>query len=336
MSKKRLLINLPPAFFESELMKSRFDALKEEYDVRTSSHNTHEEIHDDLEWAEAVMMWSWPVFRAEEFDYAKNLQFLAQINTTITTATEALKRNISMSEVRHCWSPAVSEMALTLILSGLRLTSNHHMKMRMGTEEWVDAFPTDIDPRERQLAGLKVGIVGFGRVGQGLCNLLKPFNNVISIYDPYLPDAVAEQYGVAKDSVENICAENDVIVLCAANTPEAEHLIKKEHIDSMKENSILVNVGRSMLIDMDALLERLQKNDMIAMLDVFDQEPLEKDSLFRKLENAYLTPHRAGGIYESVYRSIDCLAEDMRLYFAGKDEERKYRVTESQLPCFCE
>ena len=145
MDKKRVLINLPAGFFESELLKTRFDKLKESYYVRTTSHDTHEQIREDLEWAQAVLMWSWPVFGPEEFDLAKDLEFIAQINTTITTASEALKRGIPMSEARHCWSPAVSEMALTLILAGLRRTSTHHMKMKKGTEEWVDSFPIDIE-----------------------------------------------------------------------------------------------------------------------------------------------------------------------------------------------
>ena len=334
MEKKKLHINLPDPFFKHDQLKGRFDALKEKYEVRTSSYNTHEEFQPDLAWPDAILMWSWPKFRDEEFATAKNLKFQGQINTTRTTAEAALKAGVPMSEARHCWSPAVSEMALTLILAGLRKTSQFHMEMRQGTESWVDAFPTDIDPQERRLTGRSVGIVGFGRIGQGLADLLAPFHVKLKIYDPYLPAFVATQYNATLTSVEDICATSEVVVLCAANTDDAEKVVNASHINALQPGAILVNVGRSMLIDMDALLKRLQKGDITAMLDVFDQEPLEADSPFRTLKNAYLTPHRAGGIMESITYALDVLVADMEAQFAGK--ELKFQVKESALPCFGE
>lgn len=334
MEKKKLLINLPKSFFTVEELKERFAKIEEKYDVRKTSHDTHEQIAEDLKWAEAIMMWSWPILGAEEFKAAEQLEILAQINTTKTTAVEATKKGITLSEVRHAWSPAVSEMALTLMLAGLRRTSDFHMKMRTGNDEkiWVEDFPADIDPRERQLTGRKVGIVGFGAIGQRLAELLKPFQVDLLINDPFLPKEVSDRFGAKNTTTDEICRECEIIVLCAANTPEAEKTISARHINAMKKDTVLVNVGRSMLIDMDALAERLKKNDMTAMLDVFDNEPLEKDSVFRSLENAYLTPHRAGGIYASVYRSVDWLMNDIDAFFAGK--EIKYRISEKMAHCF--
>ena len=334
MEKRKLHINLPEPFFKHEGLKGRFAALEEKYEVRKTSYNTHEEIQPDLAWPDAILMWSWPKFRDEEFAMAKNLKYQGQINTTRTTAEAALKAGVPMSEARHCWSPAVSEMALTLILTGMRKVSQFHMEMRQGTEPWVNDFPTDIDPLERQLTGRKVGIVGFGKIGQGLADLLAPFKVQLKAYDPYLPEAVAKSYNAELTTVEDICSTCEVIVLCAANTDDAEKVVNAKHLESIMPGAVLVNVGRSMLIDMDALLTRLQKGDITAMLDVFDVEPLEADSPFRKLKNAYLTPHRAGGIMESIYRAMDVLVVDMEAAFEGK--ELKYQIKESALPCFGE
>jgi len=332
MDKKKLLINLPQGYFEHKMLQSRFASLEKEYDVKKTSCNTHEEIRPFLSWAEAILMWSWPAITAEDFEIATNLKFLGQINTTITTAEPALKKGIVLSEARHCWSPAVSEMALTLILNGLRKVSQFHIEMRQGVESWVDAFPTDINPLERQLTGRKVGIIGFGRIGQGLADLLSPFKVQLQIFDPFLPESVVKGYGAQMSSVDEISRSCEVIVLCAANAETASKTFNAGHISSMLPNAVLVNVGRSMLVDMDALLVRLKKGDITAMLDVFDTEPLEADSPFRVLSNAYLSPHRAGGIMESVLRAFDMLTEDMELYFAG--EKLKYSVNESMLSCF--
>jgi phosphoglycerate dehydrogenase-like enzyme len=73
-------------------------------------------------------------------------------------------------------------------------------------------------------------------------------------------------------------------------------------------------------------------SDLIAMLIVFDQEPLELDSPFRSLPNTYLTPHVAGGIFQSVHRALNWLADDLEAFLRG--EKRKYAVTEKMLEEF--
>ncbi|MCX7934573.1 MAG: hypothetical protein N3A66_04845, partial [Planctomycetota bacterium] len=111
----------------------------------------------------------------------------------------------------------------------------------------------------------------------------------------------------------------------------AKHLLDAEEIASLKPGCVLVNIGRSMLINMPALVKRLRQNDLIAMLDVFDQEPLPKDSVLRTLPNVYLTPHRAGGLVESVVRAFDMLISDLEAALAGR--KRRYAVTEKTIVC---
>jgi phosphoglycerate dehydrogenase-like enzyme len=138
----------------------------------------------------------------------------------------------------------VAELALILMMTGLRQTSGYHIAMTKATEQWLRDFPADIDARERQLAGRSVGIVGFGGIGQHLARLLKPFHVMLRIYDPYLP----------------------------------------------------------------------------------------ADSPLRSLPNTYLTPHAAGGIMESLERSLTWLADDLEAHLNG--QPRKYAVTEKMLVSF--
>jgi phosphoglycerate dehydrogenase-like enzyme len=130
----------------------------------------------------------------------------------------------------------------------------------------------------------------------------------------------------------DLVRNSEVVVLCAANQPGAEHVFGKNEIQALRKNAVLVNVGRSMLIDMNALEDRLRQGDLIAMLDVFDREPLETDSPLRMLPNTYLTPHRAGGIYGSVERALEWLADDLQAFLEGRP--LKYAVTERMLTSF--
>jgi len=300
--------------------------------LRQTSHDTQEQLAPDLAWAEAVLMWAWPDLDGAMLDRAPNLRFVGQINTTRPTVRACLTRGVAISEVRHCWSPAVAEMALALVLCGLRKVSDYHAAMRRAEERWVRQFPADIDPLERELTGMAVGLVGFGGIGQRLAELLQPFHVTLRIYDPFIPEVIVHQHGARQVPLLELARESDVVVLCAANTQEARHLVDRQVIAAFKANAVLVNVGRSMLVDTSALLERLEQGDLIAMLDVFDQEPLEPDSPLRRLPNAYLTPHRAGGLTSSIGRALTMLADDLEAFLAG--EERRYAVTAEMLACF--
>ena len=335
MTKRRtkkcnLLINLPGGFFTTPSLKAVFQRFEKKANVRKTSWNTPEEIAADLAWADAVVMWSWPVLKAETLAQAPNLEFAGHINISLTGARHELEHGLTISEVRHGWSPAVAEMALTLALAGLRKTSAYHMAMRQGTEAWVGSFPDSIDPQERQLTGRTVGIVGLGRIGQRLAELLAPFHVQLRAFDPYLPKAVAAQYGAKLVTLKELIGKSDVVVLCAANTEGARNLLGKAEIAALRPNAVLVNVGRSLLIDMPALAKRLRRGDLVAMLDVFDKEPLEADSVFRSLPNAYLTPHRAGGVMESVERLLSMLADDFEAWQQKKPLQ--YALSEKAIP----
>jgi D-3-phosphoglycerate dehydrogenase len=329
-----LLVNLPAGFFTAEQLKPLFKRMFSLADtVKTASHNTSDEIKDDLSWADAVIMWSWPTLDDVLLEKAKNLKFAGHITITQAAARAELKRGIIVSETRHGFSPAVSEMGLALILSGLRKTGMYHHQMKSGSEAWVGAFPTEIDPLERQLSGKNVGIVGFGGIGQGLARLLAPFNVNLKIYDPYLPAEVAQNYGAQKVEIKDIAANSNVVVLCAAENKGTQKLFDRDEIALLKEDCVLVNIGRASLINMEALVEKLKAcKNMTAMLDVFDKEPLEKDSCLRALDNAFLTPHRAGGLMESVMRILTWLTDDFEAFLNGKPV--KYGINEKMLTCF--
>lgn len=329
--KPNLLVNLPSGFFGAPQLQAIFGRLESLANVRRTSHDTPEQIQDDLAWADAVIMWSWPCLDQRLLDKAPRLRFAGHLNVTQTGARACLKRGIAVSEARHGWSPAVAELALGLILTGLRKISHLHLAMRQGTETWLDfgGQATNVDPDERQLTGRSVGIVGFGRIGQRLAELLGPFHADLRAYDPYLPPGVAEKYGAKLVALPELFGSSEIVVLCAANNAGTEHLVGKKEVDALCRGAILVNVARASVVDMNALLARVEKGEIYAMLDVFEQEPLQADSPLRRLPNAFLTPHRGGGIMESLQRILGMVVDDYEAFLTGG--ERRYPVTEETM-----
>ncbi|HUT32576.1 MAG TPA: NAD(P)-dependent oxidoreductase [Planctomycetota bacterium] len=316
--KTRLLVNLPSGVFRCPSLKGVLRRLARLATLRKRSHNTAEEIAKDLAWADAVLMWAWPPLTRELLATCPRLRFAGHINLAQAGARAELEHGLVVSEARHGWSPAVAELALGLTLCGLRKISDYHAAMRAGTEHWVRDFPADIDPQERQLTGRSVGIVGFGGIGRRLAELLEPFHVHLRAYDPYVPKVVAERYGARLVPLMELARTSEVVVLCAANTAETKSLFGRKEIAALPKNALLVNIGRAWLVDMAALTKRLEKGDLFAALDVFEKEPLPLDSPLRRLENAWLTPHRAGAPIESVVRILNWLADDFEAFLGGQ------------------
>lgn len=331
MSKPNVLVNLPPGFFSHPMLRphwARLEGLAGE--VRYRSWNTPEEIAADLPWCESVLMWSWPRLLDAQLDLATRLKFAAMLDVSQPAARVAFRRGLPISHGRHGWSPAASELALTLILGMLRKTSDHHAAMRAGTERWVKAFPDDIDVAERQLTGRPVGIVGFGQIGRRLAELLAPFRCPLSVYDPFVTDEVLRGFGAVRLGLGELFARNDAVVLCAAGHDGAKKLVGADELGAMRPGSQFVNVCRASLVDTDALVARLSRGDVSAAVDVFDAEPLPLEHPLRSLPNAYLTPHRGGVVIESVQRILTWLIDDTEAFWSSR--ERKWNLHEGMIP----
>jgi phosphoglycerate dehydrogenase-like enzyme len=130
--------------------------------------------------------------------------------------------------------------------------------------------------------------------------------------------------------LDEMLRDSEVVVLCAASNPGTAHLIGREQLALLRPHAVFINVARAALVDTQALVERLQRSDLFAAIDVFDSEPLARDAALRALPNAYLTPHRAGGTMASVARTLNWLIDDFEAVLAG--EQQKYALTEHMLP----
>ena len=194
---------------------------------------------------------------------------------------------------------------------------------------WI-CTPTDIDRRERELTGRSVALIGFGGIGKRLAELLVPFHVDLRIVDPYASAEAAQALGGRLVPLEEALAESEIVVLCAASNRGTRQLLGATEIERLRPNALFVNVARAALVDMDALTARLSRGEMTAMLDVFNHEPLEADSPLRPLPNAYLTPHRAGGLMSSTERIVHRLIDDLEAFLEGRP--RQYPLTEAMVP----
>jgi D-3-phosphoglycerate dehydrogenase len=130
------------------------------------------------------------------------------------------------------------------------------------------------------LAGKTVGVIGYGRIGRRVSDLVAAFGAKPVAYDPV----------TAPGDLNALLASADILTLHIPYSAEAHHLIGADAIASMKKGAYFVNASRGGLVDEAALHEALVSGHLAgAALDVFEQEPYAGP--LRELDNVVLTPH---------------------------------------------
>lgn len=198
---------------------------------------------------------------------------------------------------------AVAEFALTLILSVMKNLPRYDQAARAG--KW-SRF------QMRELTGKTVGLVGFGRIGRRLAELMSGFGVTILAYDPYMNEEAAKERKVQSVSLEELLERSDVISLHLPSTKETYHLINEENIGKMRDGAYLINTSRGALVDEEALYEALACGKLSgAALDVFEKEPVTADNPLFGLEQTVLAPHVSALTYETNYNGGLICAESI-------------------------
>jgi D-3-phosphoglycerate dehydrogenase len=218
------------------------------------------------------------------------------------------RRGIAVGVISN--NNSVAEFAVALILGIMKNLHRFDNAVREGA--W-SRFTM------RELKAKTVGILGFGRIGRRLAQLLQGFDVNLIAYDPYMNEELAAQMNVKSVTLDQLLAESDVVSLHIPATPQTHHLINRETIAKMKDGAYLVNTSRGVLIDEAALKEALESGKLAgAALDVFEREPITKDLPLNSLDNILLAPHVAALSVETNYNAgITCAESVIRVYQGG-------------------
>ena len=174
------------------------------------------------------------------------------------------------------------------------------------------------DPRKgNDVFGKTVGIVGLGRIGQGVARRAAAFSMEILGYDPYIDAVAMATIGVRKVELKDLLSKSDFITLHMPANAETTGMIDAAAIELMKPSAFVINTARGPLIDEPALLAALKSGRIAgAGLDVFIDEPLESSPFF-ELDNAIVSPHIAGNTAESMARMAERAVDNVIAVEAG-------------------
>jgi phosphoglycerate dehydrogenase-like enzyme len=159
-----------------------------------------------------------------------------------------------------------------------------------------------------------IGIVGVGEIGKRVAEIGKAFGCYIIGVKRTISEEIEnvdELYSI--ENLDKLLEKSDYVVLCLPSTKKTENMFTLKEFKKMKKSAVIVNIGRGHVIKDEDLVKAL-KDGVIkgAALDVFRNEPLEKDSPYYELENVLITPHHSGSTRRYDERSIKIFCENLK------------------------
>jgi len=215
---------------------------------------------------------------------AQNLKMISRVGIGLDSVdlVEARKKGILVSYTPDAPAPAVSELSVGLILSLIRSTHLSNIEMHRGN--WHRYFG-------RRIPNCKIGIVGFGRIGQGLVKHLVSFSPEKIFVNEINLDKLSEYSDKVNFVSKEFLYENaDVISFHVPLTSKTKNMVRYEHLIKMKSDAVIINTSRGGIVNEDDLYKVMKSGHLSgAAVDVFDKEPY--DGKLNKLDNIILTAH---------------------------------------------
>lgn len=196
----------------------------------------------------------------------------------------ARARDVRVTNTPGVLTNATAELAVALMLAAARRIAEADAAVRSGEWERSDGD----EPIGRELAGATVGLVGFGRIGRRVAELLRGFEVRLLATSR---SSGAPSAGVEHLELLDLLGASDFVSVHVPLAPETEHLIDANALAAMRPGAILVNTSRGAVVDTTALIHALRSGHLgAAGLDVYENEPHVPADL-RELRNTVLLPH---------------------------------------------
>ena len=227
----------------------------------------------------------------EVFRGAPNLRHVARfgVGYDAIDVDAATKNGVVVTNCPGSNATAVADLTIGLMISIARAIPKHDRDVRAGT--WQSAVGGDVWQRT-------IGIVGLGRIGQGVARRARGFDMRVLAYEPYPNQDFVREHGVELVAIERVFQEGDFVTLHLPAGGENDGLVNARLLGLMKPTAYFINAARGTLVDEDALYDALANKRIAgAALDVRASEP--GDDKFSALDNVVLTPHTAAGTHQA-------------------------------------
>ena len=215
----------------------------------------------------------------------------------IVELDQLFSRGIPFVDATAGWAQSVAEFAVGLVIASLRRIPAWHTRLASGWPEWTYPFEQHCDGDghlDGTIAGKSIGIVGLGQIGGRVTRMCSAIGADVMAYDPFVGPERFAAVGASKVDLDALVAESDIVIVCVPKTASSMGIIDARRVKALKPGSLVVTVTRTYAIDVDALRQRVVRDELFWASDVFDKEPLPTDDEILGRPNVVHTPHIAG------------------------------------------
>lgn len=254
----------------------------------STRHSGEKELIDRMRGATAAInVRAYSRFTEEVFAALPSLRFMTVMGTgTDNVDLDAARRhNVLISNTPTAPTISVAEYTIGLMLAAARNIVPMHQALKAGRWQHM---------RGMELRGKTCGFVGLGLIAAEMAPVIRALGMRLVGWSLTRDEARAQRLGVELLELDDVLRESDVVSLLLRGSLRTEGIIGRRELGLMKKTAYLINTGRGLLVDEQALCEALREGRLGgAALDVYRVEPLPADSPLLALDNVICTPHVA-------------------------------------------
>ena len=255
---------------------------------------------------------------SEDMDALPDLKYIGVLATgyNVVDIDAAKARGIVVTNIPAYSTASVAQMVFAHILNITQRVGYYADENKQG--RWAkNADFCYWDTHLVELQGKKMGIVGFGNIGQATARIAQAFGMEVCVYSSKPQFALPS--GIKKMELDELFGECDVVSLHCPLTPDTKEMVNAERLSKMKPNAILINTGRGPLINEQDLADALNEGKIAAAgLDVLSVEPSVEGNPLLGARNCFITPHIAWATLEARTRLMDIAVQNLKSYQKGQ------------------
>lgn len=295
--------------------KALFEELKKNsnLEVHPSLKVSQEELKTLLPKVDGLIIRSATTVNAELLALAPNLKIVIRAGEGTDNIDKVLcaEKGVKVANTPGANNNSAAEQAVALMMSCLRNIPFADKTMHEG--KWEKNALTGLELWKK-----KVGIVGFGRIGQIVVKRISGFEPEVYFFDPITEKCELNSKKCL--DLKQIFSECDIISIHTPLMPQTKGMINAELLGMMKKDAILINAARGGIVDEDALYTILkEKKIRAAGFDVFAVEPLPADSKLLELSNLIMSPHVGASTEEAQFRVGEMAVHQMNEFFVNSN-----------------
>jgi len=243
----------------------------------------------------------------EVISAAKNLKVISTYSVGFDhiDVKEAKSRGIRVGYTPEVLTETTADLIFGLILAVARRIVEGDKLIREG--KWMIPWQPDF-LLGYDVYGKTLGIIGMGRIGKAVYRRAKGFNMRVIYTSRTKKDDIDAEFV----SFEELLKQSDFVVITVDLNESTYHMINGSTLRLMKKTAFLINASRGKVIDEKALVKALEEKWIAgAALDVFEEEPINKDHPLLKFSNVILTPHIGSATFETRYKMAEIAVENL-------------------------